>query len=144
MAIGIQAPAAPHIINAEVPTAEMLTYGTLLERFSNTYVLTDSIEGGFFLRKKPLCGVVSVYSNWRTAITAPRRVHRGQLDGRGGSAARPLDCRQDCPKNRTHCPFLGLASKFLQIFILCIILTMDQNSSNLCIFSKKQLFFALW
>jgi hypothetical protein len=46
----------------------MLTYGTLLERFSNTYVLTDSIEGGFFLRKKPLCGVVSVYSNWRTAI----------------------------------------------------------------------------
>src|ERR1035437_5313181 len=39
-----------------------------LERFSNTYVLTDSIEGGFFLRKKPLCGVVSVYSNWRTAI----------------------------------------------------------------------------
>jgi hypothetical protein len=41
-----------------------------LERFSNTYVLTDSIEGGFFLRKKPLCGVVSVYSNWRTAIAA--------------------------------------------------------------------------
>ena len=115
-----------------------------LERFSNTYVLTDSIEGGFFLRKKPLCGVVSVYSNWRIAITAPRRVHRSQLDGRGGSAARPLDCRQDCPKNRTHCPFLGFASKFLQIFILCIILTMDQNSSNLCIFSKKQLFFALW
>jgi hypothetical protein len=72
MAIGIQAPAAPHIINAEVPTAEMLTYETLLERFSNTYVLTDSIEGGFFLRKKPLCGVVSVYSNWRTAITSIR------------------------------------------------------------------------
>ena len=42
--------------------------GGVLERFSNTYVLTDSIEGGFFLRKKPLCGVVSVYSNWRTAI----------------------------------------------------------------------------
>ena len=41
-----------------------------LERFSNTYVLTDSIEGGFFLRKKPLCGAVSVYSNWRTAIAA--------------------------------------------------------------------------
>src|ERR1035438_7218953 len=71
MAIGIQAPAAPHIINAEVPTAEMLTYETLLERFSNSYVLTDSIEGGFFLRKKPLCGVVSVYSNWRTAIERP-------------------------------------------------------------------------
>ena len=53
----------------------------VLERFSNTYVLTDSIEGGFYfhpsdedlslgtpLRKKPLCGVVSVYCNWRTAI----------------------------------------------------------------------------
>jgi len=39
-----------------------------LERFSNTYVLTGFIDGGFFLRKKPLCGVVSVYSNWRTAI----------------------------------------------------------------------------
>src|ERR1017187_9340991 len=71
MAIGIQAPAAPHIINAEVPTAEMLTYETLLERFSNTYVLTDSIEGGFFLRKKPLSCVVSVYSIWRTAIATP-------------------------------------------------------------------------
>jgi hypothetical protein len=41
-----------------------------LERFSNTYVPTDSIEGGFFLRKKPLSGVVSVYRNWRTAIAA--------------------------------------------------------------------------
>ena len=51
----------------------------ILERFSNTYVLTDSIEGGFFLRKTPLCGVVSVYSNWRTAITAPRRVHCGRF-----------------------------------------------------------------
>jgi hypothetical protein len=24
------------------------------ERFSNSYTLTDTIEGGFFLRKKPL------------------------------------------------------------------------------------------
>jgi hypothetical protein len=39
-----------------------------LERFSKTFVLTGFIDGGFFLRKKPLCGVVSVYSNWRTAI----------------------------------------------------------------------------
>jgi hypothetical protein len=51
------------------PATEMPSERTrVLERFSNTYVHTDSIEGGFFLRKKPLCGVVSVYSNWRTAI----------------------------------------------------------------------------
>jgi hypothetical protein len=39
-----------------------------LERFSNPYVFTGFVEGGFFLRKKPLCGMVPVYSNWRTAI----------------------------------------------------------------------------
>src|ERR1035438_7624605 len=96
MAIGIQAPAAPHIINAEVPTAEMLTYGTLLERFSNTYVLTDSIEGGFFLRKKPLCGVVSVYSNWRTAITRRWRLDRGtgRFEGAVGCKGSPKHARK--------------------------------------------------
>jgi hypothetical protein len=48
---------------------EMDTLGLAsLERFSNTYVQTSFVECGFFLRKKPLDGMVSVYSNWRTAI----------------------------------------------------------------------------
>ena len=41
-----------------------------LERFSNTRALTSGVQGGFFLRKKPLERVASVYSNWRTAITS--------------------------------------------------------------------------
>jgi cytochrome c peroxidase len=44
-----------------------------LERFSNSYALTRSVEGGFFLRKKPLSGMVSVYSNRRTAIAGAAR-----------------------------------------------------------------------
>ncbi len=51
-----------------LPRSQTVLKGMVLDLFSNTYVLTDSIEGGFFLRKKPLCGVVSVYSYWRTAI----------------------------------------------------------------------------
>jgi hypothetical protein len=39
-----------------------------LERFSNWYSLTCILEGGFFLRKKPLGILVSVYSYWRTAL----------------------------------------------------------------------------
>jgi hypothetical protein len=38
-------------------------YHRLLKRFSNTYTLTNSVECGFFLGKKPLGGVLSVYSN---------------------------------------------------------------------------------
>jgi hypothetical protein len=41
-----------------------------LERFSNTYILTGSDAGGFFLMKKPLGSMVPVYSNWRIAIVA--------------------------------------------------------------------------
>jgi hypothetical protein len=33
----------------------MLSHG-LLERFSNTRALTSSVQGGFFLKKKPLSG----------------------------------------------------------------------------------------
>ena len=39
-----------------------------LERFSNWYSLTYFIEGDFFLRKKPLSLLASVYSYWRTAL----------------------------------------------------------------------------
>jgi hypothetical protein len=39
-----------------------------IERFSNWYSLTYFIEGGFFLRKKPLSLLASVYSYWRTAL----------------------------------------------------------------------------
>jgi hypothetical protein len=41
-----------------------------LERFSNSCALSGSVQGGFFLRKKPLDIVPSVYSSWRTAINA--------------------------------------------------------------------------
>jgi hypothetical protein len=41
---------------------------TLLERFSNLRALSRHVQGGFFLRKKPLGILPSVYSNWRTAI----------------------------------------------------------------------------
>ena len=44
-----------------------------LERFSNSGALSGSVQGDFFLRKKPLGIVISVYSNWRTAVRcAPR------------------------------------------------------------------------
>jgi len=39
-----------------------------LEQFSNSCALFSCVQGGFFLRKKPLIIVLSVYSNWRTAI----------------------------------------------------------------------------
>ena len=39
-----------------------------LDRFSNPYALANSVKGGFFLRKKPFIIVLSVHSNWRTAI----------------------------------------------------------------------------
>lgn len=44
--------------------------GLLLERFSNTCALSSYVQGGFFLRKKPLERMASVYSNWRTAVAA--------------------------------------------------------------------------
>jgi hypothetical protein len=48
-----------------------------LERFSNWYSLTYFIEGDFFLRKKPLSLLASVYSYWRTALVVSRIVTRG-------------------------------------------------------------------
>jgi cytochrome c oxidase assembly factor CtaG len=39
-----------------------------LERFPNSRALSGGVQGGFFLRKKSLDIVPSVYSNWRTAI----------------------------------------------------------------------------
>jgi len=39
---------------------------------------------------------------------------------------------------------MGFAAKFLQIFIFCIIFTLDKKSSNQFVFSKKQLFIVLW
>ena len=43
-------------------------FNKLLEPFSNSCALFGSVQGGFFSRKKPLIMVLSVYSNWRTAI----------------------------------------------------------------------------
>jgi hypothetical protein len=43
------------------------------ERFSNRCILDSSVEDGFFLRKKPLSGVVSGYSYWRTSIARGKR-----------------------------------------------------------------------
>jgi hypothetical protein len=39
-----------------------------LERFSNSYALASFVKCGFFLRKKPLNGLFSEYTYWRTAI----------------------------------------------------------------------------
>jgi hypothetical protein len=47
--------------------------GGELERFSNWYSLTHFIEGDFFLRKKPLSLLASVYSYWRTALKKNKR-----------------------------------------------------------------------
>jgi hypothetical protein len=40
----------------------------MLERFSHTPTLASSVQGGFFLRKKPLGSMASEYSNGRTAL----------------------------------------------------------------------------
>ena len=50
-----------------VPQMHLKDVGAL-ERFSNWYSLTHFIEGDFFLRKKPLSLLASVYSYWRTAL----------------------------------------------------------------------------
>jgi hypothetical protein len=42
----------------------------ILELFSSSYRVAKFLRGGFFLRKKPLGGYVSLYTNWRTAIVA--------------------------------------------------------------------------
>jgi hypothetical protein len=46
----------------------------MLVHFSNLHGLFDGNEGGFFLRKKPLECLVSVYSNSENAITAARNI----------------------------------------------------------------------
>jgi len=42
-------------------------FNKLLEQFSNSCALFSCVQGGSFLRKRPLIIVLSVYSNWRTA-----------------------------------------------------------------------------
>jgi len=44
------------------------THTDRLEQFSNSCALLSCVQGGSFLRKKPLIIVLSVYSNWRTPI----------------------------------------------------------------------------
>ena len=43
-------------------------FNKLLEQFSNSCALLSCVQGGFFLREKPLIIVLSVCSNWRTAM----------------------------------------------------------------------------
>jgi hypothetical protein len=45
-----------------------------LERFSNWYSLTHYIEGNFFLRKKLLSLLTSVYSYWRTVLAPDKSI----------------------------------------------------------------------
>jgi hypothetical protein len=59
-------------MNAEIPA--MLDEA--LRRLSHIYVLTGSVESGFFLRKNPLRGMIPVYSNWRTSIAACNAAER--------------------------------------------------------------------
>jgi hypothetical protein len=58
------APAKPTLPNSLIKRL----FPQPLERFSNWYSLTYFIEGDFFLRKKPLSLLASVYSYWRTAL----------------------------------------------------------------------------
>jgi hypothetical protein len=58
-----------------------------LERFSNLQILTSFVEGGFFLKKKPLGGVVPVYINWRTALVAEAGADGHAFAANGAAAA---------------------------------------------------------
>jgi|GEM_PF-337151 hypothetical protein len=40
----------------------------LLEHFSNTRAVFSCVQGGFFLRKKPLGILLSLYTNWKNAL----------------------------------------------------------------------------
>jgi hypothetical protein len=44
------------------------TNPTSPERFSSSRVVSRVVEGGFFLRKSHLAALVSLYSDWKTAI----------------------------------------------------------------------------
>jgi hypothetical protein len=46
-------------------------FNKLLEQFSNSCALFSCVQGGSFLRTKALIIVLSVHSNWRTAIRPP-------------------------------------------------------------------------
>jgi hypothetical protein len=39
-----------------------------LEHFSNTRAVLSGVQGGFFLRKKPLGILLSLYTNWKNAL----------------------------------------------------------------------------
>jgi hypothetical protein len=41
-----------------------------LEHFSNTRAVLSGVQGGFFLRKKPLGILLSLYTNWKNALKA--------------------------------------------------------------------------
>jgi hypothetical protein len=51
------------------------TYTPILEHFSNTRAVLSGVQGGFFLRKKPLGILLSLYTNWKNALL--RRTSRG-------------------------------------------------------------------
>ena len=73
-------------------------FNKLLEQFSHSCALFSSVQGGFFLRKKPLIIVLSVYSNWRTAIA--RQSARGRCGSSGGAKPRLRIDQQ--PRQRAH------------------------------------------
>jgi hypothetical protein len=41
-----------------------------LEHFSNTRAVLSGVQGGFFLRKKPLGILLSLYTNWKNALNS--------------------------------------------------------------------------
>jgi peptidyl-prolyl cis-trans isomerase SurA len=68
-------------MSKRLQTRHTIALASLLERFSNPYALSNSVKGGFYfhpsdkdlslgarLRKKPLNGLFSKYTHWRTAL----------------------------------------------------------------------------
>jgi hypothetical protein len=60
-----------------------------LEHFSNTRAVLSCVQGGFFLRKKSLGILLSLYTNWKNALAGCGKTRRqtGFVKGHGFSRA---------------------------------------------------------
>ena len=65
--------ATPLVVGTQFWCRENLALLSGLELLTSSKRVSNILQGGFFLRKKPLGGYGSLYSNWRTAAFSVSR-----------------------------------------------------------------------
>jgi hypothetical protein len=82
-------PLTSQLVEDPFTSGQIFLWVYRLEHFSNTRAVLSGVQGGFFLRKKPLGILLSLYTNWKNALVVwGYATGCAEVDETGGRLAR--------------------------------------------------------